>query len=39
MTAEPRQQPPGQFSGMFIFAIVLLVVVYAAAMCAALVEQ
>jgi hypothetical protein len=32
MAIEPRQRPPGQFSGRFILVIVLLSVAYAAAM-------
>jgi hypothetical protein len=36
MATEPRQRPPGQFSGRFILVIVGLVIVYALAMWAAL---
>lgn len=32
MAPEPRQQPPGEFSGRFVLIIVMLTLVYAAAM-------
>jgi hypothetical protein len=32
MAIEPRQQPPGPFSGRFILTIVVLAAVYAIAM-------